>query len=102
VETGEMLLFRGDKVHSGMTRRSNKWQVATHLHIDSTHQPRKQGSLSLDTNYYFPKEFYGFTDHQQFFEYLGSKLNEMEDLAEEAHNNERNGWLQKKVKLKYT
>jgi hypothetical protein len=98
VESGEMMLFRGDLAHGGMTRSSNSWDVAIHGHLDSKFITRMQQKIEMETSLYFPTEMIEFQGHDSFFDYYEKQVKWTVELVGEA--TKRVSWLKNKTNKK--
>jgi hypothetical protein len=78
----QMLLFRGDLGHGGLTRRESSWDVAIHGHLDSRHHTRVQGVLSVERarGSYLPYQHLCEYDVHAFVEYFQSEVDWMSSL----------------------
>jgi hypothetical protein len=60
VKKGQVLVFRGDMWHGGLTYFEDKWYPAIHGHVDSHHHKRMKKNLafgtSRDTHYLHPAQ----------------------------------------------
>jgi hypothetical protein len=82
----QMLVFRGDLRHGGLTRRETTWDVSVHGHIDSTHHPRTRGLLAVDKarEGYLPFQHLLLTQPKDFMDYFIHETKWMATVVERA------------------
>jgi hypothetical protein len=98
MEDEEIMVFRGDKPHGGMTRRDNDWDVSIHAHIDSIHLRREKQKIIMESNLYFPWDLMEFQTNVQFFTSLEKHIASTKSFVLDAGKRKR--WLKTKTNKK--